>query len=259
MNHCITQISKVIIGLFLCFFIVHFTYGQRDVSEAIGTPYVGIHYGLNWTGGDLADKYGITNAIGGYAGYKTKGNWVYTVEGNFFFGNRIRIEGLLQNLTDEHGQIPNSSGTVANISFFNRGFNTNIAVSKIFPVWSPNPNSGIIIQLSAGYRWSRLRIESIDDEVPQLFDEYKKGYDRLAMGANSSQFIGYNFMANEGIFNFYAGAYFQQTFMRNQRDVYFDHPNEKVNKDWLIGHLIGFRVGWLIPIYVRQPKEYYFN
>lgn len=259
MNHCILQNMKVIIGIILCFSITHLTFGQRDVTVAVGTPYVGIHYGLNWTGGDLADKYGLTNAIGGNAGYKTKKNWVYAFEGNFFFGKDIRIEGLLQNLMDDHGHIMNSSGGPAKISFFNRGFNINFAVSKIFPVWSPNPNSGIMIQIGAGFRWSRLRIESNDDEIPQLFDEYKKGYDRLAMGTNTSEFIGYNFMANRGIYNFYAGAFLQQTFMKNQRDIYFDHPTEEVSKDLLIGHMFGFRVGWLIPIYIRQPKEYYFN
>lgn len=259
MNLRILQNRKVVIGLLLCFSITHSTFGQRDVEEAIGTPYIGIHYGLNWTGGDLADKYGLTHAIGSHAGYKTKSNWVYGIEGNFFFGNDIRIEGLLQNLQDDHGNIMNTSGEPSIVSFFNRGFNINFTVSKIFPVWSPNPNSGIMIQLSAGYRWSRLRIEANDDEVPQIENDYKKGYDRLMMGANTSQFLGYSFMANRGIYNFYAGAYFQQTFMKNQRDVFWDHPNEKVNKDWLIGHLLGFRVGWLIPIYQRQPKEFYFN
>ncbi|WP_107038344.1 hypothetical protein [Brumimicrobium mesophilum] len=232
---------------------------QRDVSESIGTPYIGIHYGGNWTGGDLADRYGFTNSLGSHAGYKTKKNWIYGIDGNFFFGDNILIDGLAQNLQDKNGQVFNSSGSPATVLLFNRGFNINASVSKIFPVLSPNPNSGIMLQLSAGYLWHKLRIESQEDEIPQLQGDYLQGYDRLTTGANTSQFIGYNFMANRGIFNFYAGIYFLQGFTVNQRDVFWDHPDEKVSKDLRIENMTGFRFGWLIPIYKRETKDYYFN
>ncbi len=232
---------------------------QRNVTEAIGTPYVSIQYGLQWPSGDFKERYGLTNSIGSHAGYKTKHNWIYGLEGNFFFGNQIHIEGLLQNLMDEHGQITNTSGGPATVTFFNRGFNVNVSIGKIFPIWSPNPNSGPMIRVTAGYRWTKLRIATIDDEVPQLEGDYKKGYDRLEIGLNTSQFIGYNFMANRGLYNFYAGAYFQQMFTKDQRSIYWDHPNRLVNKDLRISYFFGFQVGWLIPIYKRQPKKFYYN
>lgn len=256
--------NKIISNTKYLFLILALTFGltiqaQRDVSKSISTPYIGIHYGANWTGGDLADRYGFTNSIGSHAGYKTKRNWVYGVDGNFFFGDSVKIEGLLQNLKDQKGQIMNTSGTPAIVLLFNRGFNVNASVSKIFPIWSPNPNSGIMVQLTAGYLWHKLRIETQEDEVPQLEGEYLKGYDRLTTGVNTSQFLGYNFMADRGIWNFYGGVYFQQGFTVNQRDLFWDHPNERVSKDLRIEHMIGLRVGWLIPIYKRQVKDYYFN
>jgi hypothetical protein len=248
-----------ILCTFLSLLFVFQLFGQRDVSEKIGTPYISIQYGLNWTGGDLADRYGLTNAIGSHAGYKTKKNWVFGIDGNFLFGNDVRIDGLMQNLRDSRGEIINSSGQPSNISLFNRGFHINASVGKILPILSPNPNSGIMIQLGFGYLWNKLRIQALDDEIPQLDDEYKKGYDRLSIGANTSEFIGYSFMANRGIYNFYAGAYFQQGYTVNQRDVFWDHPNEHVSKDIRIEHQIGFRVGWIIPIYKRETKDFYFN
>ncbi|PKR81243.1 hypothetical protein CW751_06560 [Brumimicrobium salinarum] len=232
---------------------------QRDATKAVATPYVSVQYGLNWTGGDLADRYGLTNAIGSHAGYKTKRNWIYGIDGNFFFGNDVNIPGLLQNLKDEAGQIINTSGEKSIVLYFNRGFNVNLSVSKILPILNPNPNSGVMIQLTAGYLWHKLRIETQEDEVPQLQGDYLKGYDRLTIGLNTSQFLGYSYMADRGILNFYAGAYFQQGFTKNQRDVFWDHPNEKVDKDLRIEQMIGFKVGWLIPIYKRQPKDYYYN
>ncbi len=255
-----TVVKCFFLTVIICCFLTQHLWGQRDVSdEVIGTPYVGIQYGLNGTGGDLADRYGLTNALGVYAGYKTKGNWMFGLDGNYLFGNDIRIDGLLDNVKDSKGQYVNTSGEPGIVLLFNRGFHVNVSVGKIFPILSPNPNSGIMVQLSAGYLWHRLRIETQEDDIPQLQGDYRKGYDRLTIGANTGQFIGYSFMANQGIFNFYGGFYFQQGFTRNQRDVFWDHPNEQVSQDLRIEHLYGFRVGWIIPIYKRQPKDYYYN
>ena len=254
----IFSITKILFLFFIMMFGLN-TQAQREVTEAIATPYIGIHYGPNWTGGDLADRYGFTNALGSHAGYKTKKNWIFGVDGNFFFGNDIKIDGIVQNLKDDKGQILNTSGTPSILLLFNRGFNINASVSKIFPVLSPNPNSGIMLQFSAGYLWHKLRLETQNDEVPQLEGEYLKGYDRLTIGANTSQFIGYSYMADRGILNFYGGVYFQQGYTVNQRDIFWDHPNEKVSKDLRIEHMFGLLVGWLIPIYKREVKDFYFN
>jgi hypothetical protein len=235
-------------------------WSQRDVSEEIiGTPYCGIQYGLNGTGGDLAERYGLTNSLGAFAGYKTKKNFIFGLDGNYLFGNDIKIDGILSTLYDEAGSITNSSGGPAIVLLFNRGFHVNATIGKVFPILSPNPNSGIMVQLSAGYLWHRIRIETQEDFVPQLQGEYRKGYDRLTIGANTAQFLGYSFMADQGIYNFYAGFYFQQGYTRNQRSQFWDKPNETVSQDIRLDLMYGFRVGWLIPIYKRQPKDFYFN
>jgi hypothetical protein len=233
---------------------------QRDVSkQAIGTPYVGVHFGMNLTGGDLSERYGFSNHLGAIAGYKTKGNWLLAADGNFMFGNDIRVEGILDNLRDAQGTITNSSGAPAQVLMFLRGFNVNATLGKVIPVWSPNPNSGIMVQFGVGYLWHRIRIETQEDEVPQLQDEYLKGYDRLTIGLNTSQFIGYNFMANQGVVNFYAGFYFQQGFTRNQRDLFWDFPDQPVSQDIRNEYQYGFKIGWLVPVYKRQPKDFYFD
>lgn len=253
------NLNQKYLFLVLTFLIGLTIQAQRDVTKAISSPYVGIHYGPNWTGGDLKDRYGFTNTIGTHSGYKTKRNWIYGIDANFIFGNDVKIDGVIQNLKDSKDQIINTSGTPAIVLLMNRGFNVNASVSKIFPVGKSNPNSGIMIQLTAGYLWHKLRIETQEDEVPQLQGDYLLGYDRLTTGFNTSQFIGYNYMADRGILNFYGGVYFQQGYTVNQRDIFWDHPNEKVSKDLRMEQMFGVRVGWLIPIYKRQVKDYYFN
>ena len=62
------------------------SFGQRNVKDsAIATPWIGVHYGGNFTAGDLADRYGYLNHIGIIAGYKTATNWYFGMESNFIF------------------------------------------------------------------------------------------------------------------------------------------------------------------------------
>src|SRR5690554_7147117 len=95
-----------------------------------------------------------------------------------------------------------------------------------------------MIKVSAGYLWHKLRIETQEDEVPQLEGEYLKGYDRLTIGVNTSQFLGYNYMADRGILNFYAGVYFQQGFTRNQRELFWDRSEEHTSELQSRPHLV---------------------
>ena len=251
-------------NLYLKFFILlcipSVIFSQRNVSDScISTPWIGVHYGGNWTSGDLADRYGFLNHIGGIAGYKTNKNWFWGVEGNFIFGNKVNIPNLFDALKDSKGNITDMNGDIARVLLYARGFNANVSVGKIIPVLSPNKNSGIFVYAGVGYLLHKMRIETNDQVVPSIELSYKKGYDRLTIGPNTNQFVGYAFMANRGFINFYAGFYAQQGFTKNQRDVFFDQPDVPVSKAWRTDIQIGFKVGWFIPVYKRQPKEYYYN
>jgi hypothetical protein len=86
---------KFLLAIFFFCFIFQFS-AQRNVKDsAISTPWVGVHYGANLTGADLADRYGYLNHLGIIAGYKTASNWYFGMESNFIFGNQVRISGLL--------------------------------------------------------------------------------------------------------------------------------------------------------------------
>lgn len=233
---------------------------QRNVSDStIGAVWFGVQYGGGFTAGDLADRYGYMNHLGFIAGYKTKQNWVYGLDANFMFGNNVRMTGIFDHLVDSKGNITDINGDIAIVRALPRGVYANATVGKIFPIWSPNPNSGLYVNFGAGYLLHRLRVETQDHVVPQLELDYRKGYDRLTVGANIKQFVGYAYMANQGAANFYGGLWAQQAFTYNQRTINFDQPDVPVSTDLRLDLQFGFKVGWLIPIYKRQPKEFYFN
>lgn len=235
-------------------------WSQRNVKDSIiSTPWFGVHYGGNWSAGDLADRYGYFNHIGGIIGYKTNKNWYWGVEGNYMFGNKTKLSYVLDGLRDEKGNITDMNGDIANVLLFSRGFNANFTIGKVVPVLSPNKNSGLFFTLGGGYVLHKLRIETNDQVVPSIELNYKKGYDRLTAGFNASQFIGYAFMANNGFINFYGGFYMMEGFTQNKREVFFDQPNTPVSKATRFDMQFGFRIGWFIPVYKRMPKDYYYN
>ncbi len=233
---------------------------QRNVKDSIiGTPWIGVQYGANWTSGDLADRYGFMNHVGIMAGYKTNKNWFWGIESNFMFGNDVRITGVFDHLIDSQGNITDVNGDIALVLVYARGLNVNLAVGKVFPVLSPNKNSGIFVHAGVGYLAHRMRVETQEQVIPQLELDYKKGYDRFTAGPNAHQFLGYAFMSNAGFLNFYGGFYIQEGFTQNKRTIFFDQPTIPVSSETRLDIQYGVKVGWFIPFYKRQPKEFYYN
>jgi hypothetical protein len=175
------------------------------------------------------------------------------------FGSKINETGLFDQLVDSYGNITDDNGDVGQIVLFSRGFNANLMVGKVFPILSPNENSGIYVHAGLGYLQHKIRIESNYQVIPSLEKDYKKGYDRFTSGLNFHQFVGYAFLANQGIVNFYGGFYLQEGLTYNRREVFFDRPFEDVPKAQRLDIQYGFKVGWFIPVYQRKPKDYYFN
>jgi len=235
-------------------------FSQRNVRDSIiGTPMIGVHYGANWTAGDLYQRYGFLNHIGILAGYKTSRNVFWGMDANFMFGNQVKMTGLFDHLVDSYGNITDVNGDIAKVLVYSRGVNVNFAAGFILPILSPNENSGIFIHGGVGYLLHRLRVETQDQVIPQLELDYKKGYDRLTIGPNLHQFIGYSFLANGGFYNFYGGFYIQEGFTKNKRTIFFDQPDVPVSTDTRIDIQYGVKIGWQIPFYKRQPKDFYYD
>ena len=238
------------------------TYSQRNMSDStIGTPLLGIQYGLSWTGGDLAERYGLFNNVGFASGYKFSNNFYLGVEGDFMFGRDIRMDvnEIFGHLADSKGNITDINGDIGTVLLFSRGFHVNIEVGKVFSRLGHNENSGLFVKVGGGYLNHRMRIETNDHVIPSLELDYKRGYDRLTTGFNLSQFVGYLFMANNNFLNFYAGFFIQEGFTQNKRTVFYDQPDTPVPSDTRLDILYGVKLGWLIPVYKRRPKDFYYN
>jgi len=146
------------------------------------------------------------------------------------------------------GQLIGQNGEYAIFQFMQRGHTVWGHVGKIFPIASPNPNSGFMVKLGVGYVQHRMFISVQDNTALQVKDDYKKGYDRLHSGLGLSQFIGYVYLGESRIWNFYAGLDLSQAWTKNQRDVNFDTGLKDNAQKFDLFY--GFKIGWLIPIYL---------
>jgi len=249
--------------LFLIAFLVLWTlWGSAQIQvrdSVVRTPMFAFSYTAHNPAGDMAERFGFSSMVGVEFTQKTGNNWLFTFRGGYMFGNDIKEDTIFDDLITSSGNIISSQGTYASIFVYQRGLHISARAGKLFPVIGPNPNSGIRLDLGAGYLMHRLRIEDSDNVTPQLNPDYRKGYDRLTAGMALSQFIGYHHQSNNRRINFYIGFEFVQAFTSNQRGWNFDQrgPDDRSRLDMLYG----IKAGFIIPMYPRSSKNsryYYF-
>ena len=230
------------------------TNAQVNIKDStVFAPLISASYSYQWPGGDLVNRFGSNSSIGAAFMIKTKSNWIFGIDGNFIFGNNVKEDGILDSISTEKGRIIDENGNDADIGFFERGFLTSLKFGRLFSLLGPNKNSGVVIIGSVGLLQHKIRIEG---DAPPIKGDYKKGYDRLTNGLALSEFIGYLYLGNKHVLNFYAGFEFTQAWTQNRRSYNFDTMEKDEAKR--IDVLSGIRVGWMIPLNKRVPDEYYY-
>jgi len=244
--------------LFLLIFHISIVSAQKDIQDSsITVPMIYGFYGYQIAGGDMAERFGNNSVVGPGFQVKLKSQWIFGLEFNYLWGNKVKnADEILGNVLTSDGQVISTDGTYAIFDMFERGYSIMGHAGRLFNVLAPNPNSGIMVKVGAGYMQHWVRIQIGDFEVPWLEDDYAKGYDRLTGGFALSEFIGYLYLGNTRVLNFYAGFEFTQGWTRGLRDVDFDTGQKDNSKRFEL--LNGFKIGWIIPIYKRKPEAYYF-
>jgi hypothetical protein len=240
--------------LMCCSLLVH---GQGKMNDsAIFVPLIQFSYAGQLPGGDLSARFGYNSNLALNFTVKTKTNWIYSVDFAYIFGNQIR-ESMLDSITtkvDHH--VIDINGELADVRFYERGFSSTVWVGKLIPVFHSNPNSGLIINLGAGFMEHHIKIEDIANRSPQLAGNLKKGYDKLTNGPSVSEYIGYMFLSNNRYINFNVGFDFMQGFTQDRRD--WDYQLMKKDDKQRVDMLSGIRVGWILPLYKRVLKDRYY-
>ncbi|MCX6285215.1 MAG: hypothetical protein NTW31_13390 [Bacteroidetes bacterium] len=217
-------------------------------------------YSYQFSGGGLAKLYGGNSSIGGGFQYKLRSNWVIGAEGNFLFGGTVKnSDSLIKMIANDEGLVIDENGYMAGINYYERGWSVYGKFGKIFPMYptlAPNRNCGLTVMLGGGYIQNHINIHNPDGTTPQINDDYGKGYDRLNSGIAVTASVGYLFMSNSRLLNFYAGFEFIQAWTKSLRQYDFDrmaYDNTKYSSQFY-----GLKVCWFVPIYARKPKDFYY-
>ena len=216
---------------------------------------VGLQFEGQYPGGDMLKRFGPSISVGLPVLYKTGKNILFGLEGNYFFGTKIK-ERVMSNLFTPDGTITDVNGNPGSIRLNERGWNLYGVVGAIFNKLGHNKNSGLMATAGLGYMQHKVNIYDVGRNIPQLYGNLIKGYDRLTGGFSCNQFIGYMFISQNKIANFYVGFEFQEAFTKGLRGYQYDlmASDSKSRLDLMYG----FRFGWLLPLYKKAPKEFYY-
>ena len=75
------------------------------VDSAITIPYIGISYSINKPGGDLGNRFGPIQSIGGQFGMKFKSNISLVFKVDYLFGSSVIEDDILDNIRTSEGGI----------------------------------------------------------------------------------------------------------------------------------------------------------
>lgn len=234
------------------------TFAQKTMGDsAIVAHLIFGSYSYEIPGQDMAERFGGFSQVGpGYL-LKTRSNWILGVESNFGFGSTLKNEDeILQGITTSDGNVIDMSGIYANYHFNMRSFSAMGRVGKVFPAFGPNKNSGIILTVGFGYLQHKIYIEHKEKSAPQITGDYVKGYDELKSGFATNAFLGYLYLGNSNKVNFFAGFDFNLGFTQHVRPYSF--AEMKYNTGSFTDIYGGVKIGWIIPVYKRAPKEFYY-
>ncbi|TVQ46135.1 MAG: hypothetical protein EA362_07885 [Saprospirales bacterium] len=244
----------------ICLILACLIFGNQLIAQDKNDNalFFNIKYGIQFPGGDLADRFG-THFTAGIDPelYLANGHWFLGLQGNFIFGSDVK-ENVLAGIQTSEEQIIGNDMLFAEVIMRQRGLNFGGHVGKLFAFNSENNHThGLRLTMGAGLIMHRIAFKDDRNSALQLRGDYAKGYNRKAVGAYTHQFIGYQFLSADRRLNFRAGFVFHQGFTSSVRSTDFDTKmKEEGNRLDLMN---GFEVGWILPIFfTKRETRFYF-
>ena len=237
------------------FFISVSLLAQRSpVKGPIGISLLTANGTFTIPGADLAERFGPYAGISLNFARKTESQWHFSLAAEYQFGQDVRETGLFKGITQGSGNVISEAGIYADVLTRIRSIQVWGSVGRMFPMWGKNKNSGLLVQLGVGIWQHKIYLNNQGYFAPQISGDYLKGYDRLTGGPFLRQSIGYLNLSNRKLINYYIGFDFTQGFTQGQRGFNYDtgSPDNQSRLD--LG--VGIRVGWILPFYRREDRDF---
>lgn len=234
-----------------------FVIEKKELPDSAFTiPMFNASYAYQWTGSDMATRFGSNHNIGGSFTVKTKTNWYYGFKGNFLWGAAVKEPGVLNNIITNDGFVIDNEGRLTDIYLGQRGSSFFLIGGRMFNKFAPNKNSGILAYGGLGMLQHKISIK-FQDDIASLTDENKKGYDRFSVGYAANAFVGYLFLSKNRLINFFGGFDYTIGWTKSLRKYNYDTQTEDTERHTNV--LYGIRLGWIIRMNKRKSQEYYYH
>lgn len=206
--------------------------------------------------GNLANNFGNNSSIGTSYFIELSNNIIIGMEGNFIFGGKIKDVTIFEGISNESGAIIGADGRYANVNLMQRGFDSYLFAGYALH-FLKNNLSGIYITHGLGYLQHKIFIDTKNQNLPQLNEDMKKGYDRFSNGLSTKTSIDYKYYNRKGRFQISLGLNYTMAYTQNKR-VYDFAKNEYYSdrKSW--DKLFGCKVEVIIPINKRNEEKFHY-
>ena len=253
--------NKKIFSFFLLMLGLQQAFGQLADSEkfkkraanANNVVIISPSYNAQFPFGNMKDRFGFNSNVGMMLSYRFGKSWIAGVEGNYLFGNKVKENNILANITTSEGKHITNEGYLVDTKLSEEGFSVKAVGGKVFRVSKRLPGSGIFLLGGLGYLQHKILIQAPTRLVPQLDKTYRKGYDRLSNGPVLSLGTGFMFMERKKLLNFYLGCQADIAFTRNIRAWNFDQGKKDNTQRKDI--FVGVKFGFIIPVYTNKDNE----
>ncbi len=237
----------------LIFCLIILAIGKDSIAqlESKTQTFFSPRYSFQMPAGDMADRFGVNSSLGLTFAIKKDSSLFYGINANYQFGSDVQEPGLIQNLLSSNNEIISVEGKPASILIQQRGFNFSADIGKFKRFKNSKTESGILYTFGTGFIQHNIRFEHQLDDVPQLDEEYEKGYDRLSNGLMLSQNIGWMHFSKRRGGDFYLGIELIEGITASRREFNFDTLTSDLGKSRL-DILFGIKAGWIVPFYKKN-------
>jgi len=209
-------------------------------------------YGIEFPFGDLADRYGQNLKFTLGAEKITKSNWIYGIDFSFMFGNNVK-DDVLAAIKLSNGEVLGADNAYADVFTRQRGLFLGANFGKIIS-FNNNTRSGLRLTGAIGVLQHNVRIVDDARSLPQIENDYQKGYDRMTRGLAFREFVGYQHISEDKRINFILGLEFTQGFTKHIRAINFD-TGLPPTTDTRFDGLVSLKAVWILPFFDDYEDE----
>tara|TARA_B100000989_G_scaffold48193_1_gene31432 strand:+ start:4897 stop:5622 length:726 start_codon:yes stop_codon:yes gene_type:complete len=199
--------------------------------------------------------YGSSSSLGLEYNKNLK-SYFYSVDCNYEFGNKINDSLVLENITTNNNQIISSDGSFANILLYKRGFFSHVSIGKIIKS-GKSKKTGFYPSFGIGYSQSKILIETRNQYIPFLNDEYKKGYDKKRGGFSTKLGLDFRYFNRKNNWKFIVGSELIHCLNKNYRR-YFYSDQSFSNNNLKNDLLFSLKFGLIIQVNRTNNEKFHY-